>query len=195
MCGIYKIINKINNKIYVGQSVNIQKRWYQHLYDANHRLTIGIDQAIKKYGAENWQHIHSDVYTEENKLWHSTYGVGHSEDQLGLSSDDRTLKQEEIDKIYLDYTQNHMSIRELSKKYNRDYGVIEKYINNPKEVSQVKYKGRKIQNIETKKIFNSISSAAKWALCGATTITRHLYDNKPAGKVPDTLENAHWIEI
>ena len=290
MCGIYKIINKINNKIYVGQSVNIQKRWYQHLYDANHRPMIGIDQAIKKYGAknfqyelieecsadelndkeiywieklntfkgegynnsigglslqgenhprafltdeqvwdiremyknhckfqevkdkylslgiserglqkiwrnENWQHIHSDVYTEENKLWHSTYGVGHSEDQLGLSSDDIALKQEEIDKIYLDYTQNHISIRELVKKYNRDYGVIEKYVNNPKEVSQVKYKGRKIQNVETKKIFNSISSAAKWASCGATTITRHLYDNKPAGKIPNTLEDAHWIEI
>ena len=30
MIGIYKIENKINNKIYVGQSSLIEKRWYQH---------------------------------------------------------------------------------------------------------------------------------------------------------------------
>lgn len=32
--GIYKCTNKINDKIYIGQSSNIQKRYCQHLYDA-----------------------------------------------------------------------------------------------------------------------------------------------------------------
>ena len=30
--GIYKIENKINKKIYVGQSINIEKRWKEHKY-------------------------------------------------------------------------------------------------------------------------------------------------------------------
>ena len=30
-CGIYLIRNKINNKIYIGQSNNIHRRWLEHL--------------------------------------------------------------------------------------------------------------------------------------------------------------------
>lgn len=33
MIGIYKIENKINGKVYIGQSVNIGGRWNSHLYD------------------------------------------------------------------------------------------------------------------------------------------------------------------
>jgi len=29
-CGIYKIENNINHKIYVGQSRNIERRWQKH---------------------------------------------------------------------------------------------------------------------------------------------------------------------
>ena len=33
--GIYKITNKINNKVYVGQSTNLNKRWSMHKYSFN----------------------------------------------------------------------------------------------------------------------------------------------------------------
>ncbi len=29
-CGIYLIRNKINNKVYIGLSVNIEERWQHH---------------------------------------------------------------------------------------------------------------------------------------------------------------------
>lgn len=38
-------------------------------------------------------------------------------------------------------------------------------------------------------------STKRWAKCGATTLTRHLTTDKIAGKVPDTKEPAHWIEL
>lgn len=31
LCGIYKIHNKLNNKIYIGKSINILSRWEQHI--------------------------------------------------------------------------------------------------------------------------------------------------------------------
>ena len=52
-----------------------------------------------------------------------------------------------------------------------------------------------MKNLNTGKIFKSINSAAKWAGCGATTLTRHLTSDKIAGKVPDTQEPAHWEEL
>ena len=30
ICGIYEIVNKVNGEKYVGQSVDIYKRWKQH---------------------------------------------------------------------------------------------------------------------------------------------------------------------
>lgn len=288
--GIYKYQNKINGKIYIGQSIQIEERFRQHLYDST-RCSInevtGIDFAICKYGienfdfsileqcnieqldekerywiayydsynngynrtpggkalrgsehpkailnenqvweirelynqkvkrniafqafkqygisergfkkiwdGENWSNIHMDVYTEENKLWHKSQ-TGHSEDQIGLSSDDRTIKQTEIDLWVKEYNEG-LSINAIAKKYKRDNGVVEKYIHNPIAVKKVQYRGRKLQNINTKKIFNSINSAAKWAGCGATTLTRHLATDKIAGKVPETGEPAEWLEI
>ena len=58
MIGIYKITNKINNKIYVGQSIDIIERWKQHGYKAfnsNERAyNSAIHLAFRKYGIENF---------------------------------------------------------------------------------------------------------------------------------------------
>lgn len=58
MAGIYKITNKINNKVYIGMTTkDIEVRWKQHLKvsksknDKNHRL---IHKAILKYGVKNF---------------------------------------------------------------------------------------------------------------------------------------------
>ena len=49
MTGIYLITNKLNGKQYVGQSKDISKRLKEHKYGSLH-----IDNAIKKYGIENF---------------------------------------------------------------------------------------------------------------------------------------------
>jgi len=50
---IYKITNKINGKIYIGQtSRNIKERWYSH---CNRKDSIApLTSAIKKYGKQNF---------------------------------------------------------------------------------------------------------------------------------------------
>lgn len=50
-CGIYKIENQINHKIYIGQSIEIERRWQKHL---NAQDDFIIHQAIRKYGKENF---------------------------------------------------------------------------------------------------------------------------------------------
>lgn len=51
MVGIYKITNKINNKSYIGQSINIEARWKQHIYTNSGSW---IHMALTKYGVENF---------------------------------------------------------------------------------------------------------------------------------------------
>ena len=58
MTGIYKITNKTNGKIYVGQSINIEERWKQHRWkafnynDGSYHSTIHA--AMRKYGLDNF---------------------------------------------------------------------------------------------------------------------------------------------
>lgn len=53
---IYKITNKINGKIYIGQTVNdLSRRWSQHISCAKRKDTnMSIVNAIRKYGKDNF---------------------------------------------------------------------------------------------------------------------------------------------
>lgn len=57
ICGIYKITNLVNGKIYIGQSKDIYKRWKEHRYNiANKKYESCIlYKAIKKYGIDNFE--------------------------------------------------------------------------------------------------------------------------------------------
>lgn len=54
---IYKITNKINGKVYIGQTIRpIKKRFNRHILDAvNNILDTHFARAIRKYGKENFQ--------------------------------------------------------------------------------------------------------------------------------------------
>jgi len=49
MTGIYKITNP-DGKVYIGQSKNIESRFYQH---KNNSINIGLRESIEKYGVDN----------------------------------------------------------------------------------------------------------------------------------------------
>ena len=53
---IYKITNLINNKIYIGQTINsLKTRMDKHISKAYSKSDVtGIDGAIRKYGCENF---------------------------------------------------------------------------------------------------------------------------------------------
>jgi len=50
-CGIYKITNIINNHAYIGESINIERRWNEHKRMLYHS---SLYDAFKKYGLENF---------------------------------------------------------------------------------------------------------------------------------------------
>lgn len=54
MIGIYKITNKLNNKSYIGQSKNIERRWEEHRKSARLNSQYTIHRAIRKYGLDNF---------------------------------------------------------------------------------------------------------------------------------------------
>lgn len=56
-CGIYMIQNKVNGKIYIGQSVNIEDRWADHKSGLNggYHINKHLKNAWNKYGESNFE--------------------------------------------------------------------------------------------------------------------------------------------
>lgn len=57
-CGIYKIENKVNEKCYIGQSIDIKRRWKDHrvaAYGCSEEYNYPLYRAIRKYGLENFE--------------------------------------------------------------------------------------------------------------------------------------------
>ncbi len=55
---VYKVINKINGKIYIGETLNtLEKRFYQHCNDAYNKTywNYYFYRAVRKYGKENFE--------------------------------------------------------------------------------------------------------------------------------------------
>lgn len=64
---IYMISNRINNKKYIGQTINYDKRMKEHIYGRNTINNSVIDRSIKKYGKESFDFIIIDkAYDQES---------------------------------------------------------------------------------------------------------------------------------
>lgn len=80
--GIYKITNILNNLIYIGQSVNIYKRWSNHRYSGfnvnSREYNIPLYRDFRKYGLENFkfeivEKCSKDELNEKEQYWIEYY--------------------------------------------------------------------------------------------------------------------------
>lgn len=63
MVGLYKIINKVNGKFYIGSSDDIQRRFYRHGFDLLHNKhdNIRLQNAWNKHGKDSFSF---EIYRE-----------------------------------------------------------------------------------------------------------------------------------
>lgn len=79
MIGIYKITNKINNKAYIGQSIQIKERWGQHKRNSfnprTHTYEYPLSRAIRKYGLKNFTFEVLELVEKENLTTREQYWI------------------------------------------------------------------------------------------------------------------------
>lgn len=66
--GIYKIVNCINNKVYIGQSIDIEKRFNDHKYNSDNNIQHPLYNSIRKYTINNFDFLILDEVADINKL-------------------------------------------------------------------------------------------------------------------------------
>lgn len=152
---IYKITNKINNKIYIGQTrFTIQQRFKQHIYEAkNQKDNFPLHLAIYKYGIQNFQiekieQVQDSLLNEREIYWIKTLN-SYIKDGNGYNC---TLGGEgnsiiNTTKVF-NLWDNGLSIQEICNELNHDRSSIRKILQSYKNYSiqESNLRGDKIQS-------------------------------------------------
>ena len=133
MAYIYKITNKINGKIYIGQtSGSIEDRWRAHLADRNRRSyeKRPLYSAINKYGPENFiieeiEECSIDEMSDREIYWIEYYGSFKNGYNATKGGDGKPFLDREL--IIKTYNEVH-SIQKVSEILKHDYGQISKIL-------------------------------------------------------------------
>lgn len=137
-CGIYIITNNKNDKVYIGQSVDIMCRWNAHKYSAlNERQDshTKLHQAMKNIGIENFsiKVLEECSFSELNKKeiywikYFNSYENGYNmtpggSSNIGENNPNAKLTISQVEEIRMAYN-NHIRFKEVYEKYK---GIISK---------------------------------------------------------------------
>ena len=131
-CGIYKITNQINGKCYIGQSVNIEKRWVAHKSSATNsdfKYRTALYPAIKKYGLSNFtfeviEECLPDQLDEKEKYYIQYFnsispnGYNLSEGGQGPRGLGKKLDQDTVNLIKVQLKNTLKTQREIAKDFS-----------------------------------------------------------------------------
>lgn len=129
MTGIYKIVNNIDNKIYIGQSTDIEHRWCQHRYEINRKIEHPLYCDMRKYGIENFsfeivEECSLEDLDEKEKYWIKYYNTTEKEKGYNIELGGKNNKTiYDYDLIY-EYWEKGYSCQQLQEKFNCGDSVI-----------------------------------------------------------------------
>lgn len=148
MIGIYKITNLINGHCYIGQSIQIEKRWKNHkiiAFNPNEKgYQYPLYRAIRKYGLENFifeiiEQCSQKDLNEKESYWIETLKPEYNQTQGGdnhFHYSKLTLEQvQNIQKQLIQDQEGLISHADLAKKYKvhkdtiRDINVGRSWLN------------------------------------------------------------------
>lgn len=164
--GIYKILNLINSKVYVGSSVNIEDRWSRHRGDLikGKSCSPKLQNSYNKHGVENFEFIileecdidkliereqyYIDLYNSYNEGYNCCPTAGNT---IGFSQSEKTrekIKEATLGEKNPFYGKKHSeeSLEKMSKSHK---GQISGF------------KGKKFSNESKRKISDATKMRSK----------------------------------
>lgn len=133
MIGIYKIENLINGKVYIGQSIHIERRWQEHCQPSSRSL---VGKAIQKYGKEHFTFQILEECAEEQldeieeryiSKYNSVVPNGYN---IETASKGKTsfvfYDQEVLEEIVNDIVNSEMTLTAIAEKFDLSRRTIQR---------------------------------------------------------------------
>lgn len=129
MTGIYKITNKINGHCYIGQSLNIKKRWEAHKIAFTNINDQGYNyplyRAFRKYGIDNFtweilEEVKPDLLDEKEIYYiqlFNSFQVGYNQTPGGNQGGGRILTPQKVTEIQTKLLTQNYTLQQLSIEY------------------------------------------------------------------------------
>lgn len=138
MTGIYKFTNKVNGKIYIGQSIDVIKRYKRHIYQAfnntksNKDYKLPFHAAMRKYGKENFtfeilEECPREQLNEREQYWISFYDSFKNGYNATIGGDQLPHKEGESHPLHKLTEQQVYYIREQYKNHRIKDDVWEEF--------------------------------------------------------------------
>lgn len=133
---IYKVTNKINGKIYIGQTIqSVKDRWYRHCGKSGiskAELNTHFKRAILKYGKENFtietiEMCDSTELNDKEKFYISYYNsyINGYNSTIGGQGGSKPFKTSEEDETQIISLYNYgFSLREIGREFNLDKTTV-----------------------------------------------------------------------
>lgn len=123
---IYKITNLVNNKVYIGQTNDFDRRKREHKNKMYGRCSKILYNAITKYGWDNFSmeiiEDYCEDYNEKEKFWIKKYDSqknGYNVDLTLIQSENNIYIDETmLAQIFQDLRNNTLTYREIADKYD-----------------------------------------------------------------------------
>ena len=133
---IYKVTNKINGKIYIGQTIqSVKDRWYRHCGKSGiskAELNTHFKRAILKYGKENFtietiEMCDSTKLNDREKFYISYYNsyINGYNSTIGGQDGSKPFKTSKEDETQIISLYNYgFSLREIGREFNLDKTTV-----------------------------------------------------------------------
>ena len=176
--GIYKITNP-NGKIYIGQSIDIFKRFTRYKSDVKSQLALNnsfIKYGVKNHNFEIIEECIESCLNERERYWQDYYDVTGAnglncrltgtKDKSGALSDETKLKMKiakkgfNLGKVTSDETKSKMSLAHLGFKHSK---TTKNKMSQIKNINKVNHNANKIVlDLNTGVFYYSVFEAAKY---------------------------------
>ena len=208
--GIYSITNTLNNKRYIGYSIDIQRRWTTHKRDLqnNKHENSHLQNAYNKYGENAFEFEIIEECIKENikekeKYWIAFYNSKNEGYNMSEGGDGILNPTEDVRKKISEGLKGEKNgmygvhlIGELNGMYGKQHTEETKKILSEKAKLRVGEKSNRKRPVQasTGEIFYTMKEAVKWAgLKDGSSIGKACRGiTKTAGKHPQTKEPLSW---
>ena len=193
MIGIYKIENKVNGKVYIGQSIDIEKRWKEHISCLNNRTHHNdyFQKSWNKYGADNFTFsiIEECKLSELDKkeiYWINYYESYIRDNGYNLTlggEGNKQISEQMINEMCNLYDNEGYTTSDIAEHFGIYRKTVIKYLQQYADIGMCTYDSEearlrsatiKVVCLNTREIFNSIVEAEdKYKINGITACCKH----------------------
>lgn len=219
--GIYKIENKNNNQCYIGQSIDIERRWKTHLQPCiyanpfsesyNYKLYV----AFRKYGVESFifsiiELCEREQLNEREQYWikhYDSYNTGYNMTIGGEGAIKESIIPVYCYSIYGEFLKEYKNVKEAAQKLNLKPQNIYGALSRGHNAGGYQWSYSKYDRIETNfntipviafslsgkriKLYNSINEAIKETGDSYQSIKKSCDTKHHSGK---TYQWRYWFE-